>query len=466
MDMFLELIKENQEFLVKRILTYAKIHGYVKYTSTLEEAWAASISGLSKSMTVAIKTSPAIPEFKVDCDFLSNPICSFGVFEAKKHRGRGISLDMFLGLMKYYRQAYFDLIIEKISNDEMKQHYLIWVNRYFDYNEIAFCTKWSSNTKDKLITELQEANRKITNEKNKYLTIFESMSTPALLLDAEDYCININNAAQKLILEDPQNPGFSYYAESETKLKFGEIFPWLESEFKNYLNGNIFEITIENDFKSKTLGIRNMNIQFHKMLDISGKFSGTVVLFADMTEYKIIEEQLRRLSFHDSLTGLYNRGFMIEEINRLSTGRFNPVGVVSIDVDGLKLVNDNYGHNAGDNLLIRVSEIIKKNFRESDVMVRNGGDEFTILMPFCRSESVKRACDRLRDKINLLNEDESRIPLSISIGWCVGEPGISCSMQEIIKEADKRMYYEKGSNHLKYADIFKEKLEKYGMKLI
>lgn len=465
MQMFLELINENQLFLIKRILNYAKLHGYVKYTSTLEEAWAVSISGLSKSMTAAVKTDPAIQDINVDYDFLTNPICSYGVIEAKKHRGRGVSLEMFLGLMKYYRQAYFDLIIEKISNEEKKQHYLVWVNRFFDYNEIAFCSEWSSNSKDILINELQEANRKITNEKNKYLTIFESMSTPALHLDAGDYCVNINNAAQKLILEDPQNPGFSYYSDSETKLKFAEIFPWLETEYKNFIRGSLFEITVETDFKSKTLGIRNMNIKFHRMLDVSGKFSGTVVLFTDMTEYKVIEEQLRRLSFHDSLTGLYNRGFMVEEINRLSTGRFNPVGIVSIDVDGLKLVNDNYGHNAGDNLLIRVSEIIQKNFRESDVVVRNGGDEFAIIMPFCHSDSVKRACDRMRDKINLLNEDESRIPISISIGWCVGEPGVNSSMHEIIKEADKRMYYEKGSNHLKYADIFKEKFEKYGMKL-
>jgi PAS domain-containing protein len=139
--------------------------------------------------------------------FSRDPKVRFGVEEAGLHRQRGITLEMFLGLMKYYRQAYLELIREQVADQEEQNLYVLWIHRFFDQNEIAFCTAWTSQPKEGLISELQTANRVLSNEKNLYLTIFESQPLPVVLFNAEGYCQNINFAAQQLFQDRLYLPG-------------------------------------------------------------------------------------------------------------------------------------------------------------------------------------------------------------------------------------------------------------------
>lgn len=172
--------------------------------------------------------------------------------------------------------------------------------------------------------------------------------------------------------------------------------------------------------------------------------------------------RILHIGFRDALTGLYNRNYLEQEILRISTGRYNPVGFISIDVDGLKLVNDNLGHGAGDTLLIVVGQIIKECFNPGDSIVRLGGDEFAVLMPVSDAITIQKACQRLHAQVAEYNMKKSVIPVSISIGWSVGNLGDDNSMYEFIEEADKLMYVGKEGKHLKYAALFKEWVEKYG----
>lgn len=462
MQALIELIKENQSFLLKRTLWYAKLHGYVKYTSTLEEAWIASISGLSDALINAIASDPKVPEIEVDHNFADNPISEFGVVEAQKHRHRGVSLEMFMSLMKYYRQSYLDLVSELIKDQVKKEIYLLWVTRFFDHNEISYCSEWAAISRETIISELQTSNRNITNEKNKYLTIFESMSTPALILDSKNRCINMNYSAQQLLQENAKSPGHIYYSESPDQFELKDLLPWLSNEYIEYFNSGESELSIQKDFDSFFNGKRNLVISFHRMLDVSGKFDGTVILINDMTEHINIEEQLRYLSFHDVLTGLYNRAYMEQEVIRLAD--VDPMGFISIDVDGLKLVNDNIGHHAGDALLTNISQILKKCSRKSDIIVRYGGDEFLILMPFGDEETVENTCQKIRDEITLHNTTHF-MPISISMGWSVGKLSLNSNIHGIIKEADYQMYMDKEMNRPRYEALFKERFEKYGMKI-
>ena len=194
MQILSDLIENNQSFLIKRTLDYAKLHNYTKYTSTLEEAWVASVTGLSKALLNAIAINAQVPEIEVDHDFVNNSMAYFGIIEAQKHRQRGVTMEMFLGLMKYYRQTYLDLIMQSIQDQEQQHLYMLWVTRFFDHNEISFCSEWAAQTKETMIAELQVTNQNLTNEKNKYVTIFESISNPAILLDDENRCINMNYA--------------------------------------------------------------------------------------------------------------------------------------------------------------------------------------------------------------------------------------------------------------------------------
>jgi diguanylate cyclase (GGDEF)-like protein/PAS domain S-box-containing protein len=178
------------------------------------------------------------------------------------------------------------------------------------------------------------------------------------------------------------------------------------------------------------------------LLDSEGNVIGAIESIRDVTEKKKAEEQLKYLSLHDPLTGLYNRTFFEEEMRRASNGRFDPVGIIMCDLDGLKLINDTLGHAAGDSLLAAVAGILGESFRKSDIVSRIGGDEFAILLTRSNEKAMEEACARLRSSFENYNSTDPEIPLNVSIGSAVGSMETT-SVSDLFKEADNIMYREK-----------------------
>lgn len=162
----------------------------------------------------------------------------------------------------------------------------------------------------------------------------------------------------------------------------------------------------------------------------------------DVTVRKQAEEQLKHLTLHDTLTGLYNRAYFEQEMSRAEAGRKYPVCIVVCDVDGLKLVNDTLGHEKGDSLLIAAAGVIKSSFRESDMVARIGGDEFAVLFSEGGEDTVTKVCGRIKEAIKKYNSSNPELPLSISTGFAV-KTSPDASMNEVFKEADNNMYREK-----------------------
>ena len=106
-NQLIELLENNEDWLMDRTLTYAKERNYSKYTSTLKEAWRLSVNGLTSSLVDFVKQERPDFELGPDEDYELDPAAQFGIVEARLHRQRGISLSMFLGLMKYYREVLF-----------------------------------------------------------------------------------------------------------------------------------------------------------------------------------------------------------------------------------------------------------------------------------------------------------------------------------------------------------------------
>ena len=192
-------------------------------------------------------------------------------------------------------------------------------------------------------------------------------------------------------------------------------------------------------------------LQFIKTYpEIALKLLGTMSIKVRNTnelllERKQMEDKLRYLGQHDTLTGLYNRTFFHEDLRRFEALCYNPVGLIVCDVDGLKLINDSLGHNTGDVLLTEAAGVIKKCFRESDMVARVGGDEFAALLPNSSKTIVEDACRRIRDAVANYNLSNPIIPLSISVGFSVrNDPTIP--MNELFKEADTNMYRQKLNN--------------------
>jgi diguanylate cyclase (GGDEF)-like protein/PAS domain S-box-containing protein len=164
-----------------------------------------------------------------------------------------------------------------------------------------------------------------------------------------------------------------------------------------------------------------------------------IVTIADVTERLQAEENMRYLSTHDVLTGLYNRNFFEAEMERLQNSRLEPVNVMMVDVNGMKFTNDTYGHAAGDELLRRTAQVLRMSFRKEDIIARIGGDEFVVL--FHGTISIQDAINRVMDVLGDHNHWYDGPPLSVAIGASTGGKG--SSLVELFKKADQQMYKEK-----------------------
>ncbi|MGE5398424.1 MAG: PAS domain S-box protein [Chitinophagales bacterium] len=174
-----------------------------------------------------------------------------------------------------------------------------------------------------------------------------------------------------------------------------------------------------------------------------GSIIGGMVLAEDITEKKRAEEKLKTLSLFDSLTGLYNRTFFEEVLHRYESQPFTRVGIIMCDVDGLKLVNDTMGHDAGDALLIAAAKAIKNSFREKDIVARVGGDEFAVFLPFSTYRAVAAGCSRIKQEAHKYNANNPSAPLSISVGFSFRDSLALTKIPDLYKEADNNMYREK-----------------------
>ena len=285
---YIDLLRNNEDWLMTRILKYAEKFEFTKYTSTLAEAWRLSISGLSGSLiTAANHYSNVIPELHPDDKYINDPISEFGVIEAQKHRKRGTTLGMFLGLMKYYRESYIDLIEVSVKDKTKKKLYKNFTQRCFDRIEIAYCVEWTSISGENLVNELQDSNRKMTNEKNKYLTIFESSYVPTVLLDENLTISNMNQAAVELFT-NLKIAGSIYYNDSSSPSSFKRLNKQILEFLKRKPSETYFET-----YLTTNKGDLLFQVKLKKMQDVSKKFSGTVIILDDITERKKAELELK-----------------------------------------------------------------------------------------------------------------------------------------------------------------------------
>ena len=179
-----------------------------------------------------------------------------------------------------------------------------------------------------------------------------------------------------------------------------------------------------------------------------------LIVSRDITERKKVEQERIYLSFYDHLTGLYNRRFFEVELKRLDTERNLPYAIIMGDVNGLKFINDSFGHTEGDELLRKTAEILKGFSRQDDIIARLGGDEFAILLPKTSAVETEAIILRINDLIS--REKVSNLNLSISFGYDVKTKKDE-DMQEIVKNAEDKMYriklYENKSLRSKTIDI-------------
>ena len=205
------------------------------------------------------------------------------------------------------------------------------------------------------------------------------------------------------------------------------------------------EITANQSIDDFELNFRNKNKEI-RICAMSAKIiqmnntPHIISIIRDITNRKKNEEAVLYLSYHDQLTGLYNRRFYEEELLRLDTPRNLPIALIMADVNGLKLINDAYGHQMGDKVLKEFAEILKKECRHDEIASRVGGDEFVVLFSHTDRQSVERIVKRLNVAVAKVQIDHTI--LSVSMGFALKEVPHD-DLNDVFKRAEDAMYQHK-----------------------
>jgi len=190
-----------------------------------------------------------------------------------------------------------------------------------------------------------------------------------------------------------------------------------------------------------------------------------VLLARLRTSLRLLEKtlELESLAKTDFLTGINNRGCFDDLAHKaVSQAKRNelPIVIAMLDIDFFKAVNDNYGHDAGDKVLIKFAEVMSECFRDYDIIGRVGGEEFSVCMPNTSAENATIACDRFREMLEntdilLADNQNTSISVTVSIGLSLGQ-GAEISLDDLLKKADISLYQakEEGRNQVKlYNDV-------------
>ena len=288
------------------------------------------------------------------------------------------------------------------------------------------------------ITERMEASRELEREKELLETTLRSVGEGILTTDERGVITLINPIGAALLGMTPEN-------------LTGRTLSGVLKQHQGRGTGGGQFLPADGSGEAETGVNRNLLVisapQGDRYLDVTmapvsgaGGSQGQVVVFRDVTDERKSHREIEYLSYHDPLTGLHNRRYYLEALQELERPDCLPQTVILADVNGLKLTNDAFGHQTGDQLLIRVAGILEKECSTDHVLARLSGDEFVILMP--RADSIEAAVlvERLHRAFGLSRLGS--VELSVSFGWATRHR-LEESSEEIFKRAEDRMYKQK-----------------------
>ena len=291
------------------------------------------------------------------------------------------------------------------------------------------------------ITEKKIAEERLRESEEKFRTLVENLNDVICTLDAQCRFTYVSPSAERVIgygANEMIGQSFSRFVPAED---IPALYDWLEKALDD--GTKTTEIRVSNR-DGRILNMRASVHPFHGKGQTAAGLSG---LLTDITEYKLLQEELRALAVTDPMTGLYNRrGFttLAEQHMRSSNRTRMKMLLFFCDLDYMKIINDALGHLEGDRAILDVAVILKKTFREADIIARIGGDEFAILSLNTADIRPEYLLKRLQHQFDLHNAEAHRsYQLHISIGWAAFDPEVPCTLDDLMTRADTAMYEQK-----------------------
>ncbi|KXS37548.1 MAG: multi-sensor signal transduction histidine kinase, partial [Candidatus Frackibacter sp. T328-2] len=279
---------------------------------------------------------------------------------------------------------------------------------------------------------------KLNQEKNKVQKYLNVAEVIFLVIDKDGIVKVINKKGCEILDYDEEEivgkDWFDNFIKEAEREEIRAIFNKVvneEIDIVEYFENSIVTKTGE----EKTIAWHNALLK-----DDEGSIKEILSSGMDITQRKAAEKKIKHMSYHDDLTDLYNRKYYEERLRELNVKSKLPLTILIADVNNLKLINDVFGHEIGDNLLKSVANIIKNCTRNEDVAARWGGDEFGIVLPQTSKQIAQKVIERI--KKNCQQSNFEPIPPSVSLGSAT-KVDVDQKIEDIFNKAEDRMYDDK-----------------------
>ena len=313
-----------------------------------------------------------------------------------------------------------------------------------EYEKLVRQSKRLLRMGDRMQRALSTVNEELLVREQTYRGIFENAIEGIYRADAKGTLLEVNNALTAMLGYDDS----AHFLNAVSDV--GQIF-------HNDHAYHQYRTTLQSEHVVKGMQAKLRRVDdttiwveinagaIHSQSDETGDVSGVVGVIADITDRRQMMHEMCRLARTDSLTGLWNRGYFVEQAAQemLRCRRSaRSLALLLIDVDFFKKINDQHGHDIGDRVLVGISDLLRESLRDVDIIARFGGEEFVVLLPDTCLHAANIAAERVRNAIashNFAHDQERSISATVSIGVAAFDsPKIDLDM--MIKQADTAMY--------------------------
>jgi diguanylate cyclase (GGDEF)-like protein/PAS domain S-box-containing protein len=333
-----------------------------------------------------------------------------------------------------------------IINAKGEERYISWYNSIL-YDQDGELIGVLSSGED--ITESKLAEDKLRISENRYKEVLNSLEAGIVIHANDTRIISFNKRAEVILgLE---------YDELRGETANSKKFQFVDTNYQKLKHEkypvNII-ISTKKPVKNYIIGIKHIHEDKLFWVSVNGvpiynednSINEVVVSFIDITDEKVQQDEIKYLSSHDYLTELYNRRFFAKKYGELDNKKYYPLGIMMIDVNGLKIINDAFGHEVGDIALRKAAKLLLEAFGDADVVCRIGGDEFAIIIPNISEEKLEIITETIKTKSQKSNVEN--ISLSLAIGYAIKDEKSKESLDEVLKLAENQMYRHKLSESI------------------